>query len=290
MTEEQRYVVVTGASTGIGRATTKAAVEHGLRVFGSVRKQADADSLRDEFGDDVTPLLFDVTDPEAIARGVQAAKEVLGGRSLAGLVNNAGVATAGPLMELPLDELRQQFEINVFGLLGVTQAWLPLLGAHRDHSGPAGRVVNISSVAGRIVAPFVAAYAASKHAVEALSDGLRRELMLYGIDVIVVQPGAIKTPIWDKAEALDIDKYSGSDYADIMTRFQKFMVDKGRKGLDPTRVANTVVRALTIANPRSRYPVPDEPWMGWRLPRMLPDRWVDRGIAKQVGLTPSEST
>ncbi|MCH9684811.1 MAG: SDR family oxidoreductase [Deltaproteobacteria bacterium] len=286
MTEQRRWAVVTGASTGIGRATTKALVEHGLGVFGSVRKQADADSLSDEFGDQVVPLSFDVTDPEAIAEAVKAVHEVVGDQPLAGLVNNAGVAMAGPLMHIPMEELRQQFEVNVFGLMAVTQAFLPALGARRGSKGVPGRVVNVSSVAGRITAPFLGAYAASKHAVEALSDALRRELLIYGIDVIVIQPGAIKTPIWDKAEALDLADADDTDYATILPGFQKMMLHQGRNGLEASRVGNTVVQALTTASPRTRYPIPDQPWVGWRIPRLMPDRWVDRAIAKQVGLRP----
>jgi len=284
MSGDRRSVVVTGASTGIGRATAKALVEQGLRVFGSVRKQADAASLREEFGGEVQPLLFDVTDGEAIAEAVSTVQEALGDTTLAGLVNNAGVALPGAMMHQPIDELRRVFEINVFGLVAVTQAFLPLLGARRDPAGPPGRVVNISSVSGRLSVPFLGAYAASKHAVEALSDALRRELMIYGIDVIVVQPGAIETPIWDKAEVLDLGPYAHTDYAPILRNFQQLIVTQGRRGLPASRVGEVVTQALTTARPRARYPIPDQPWMGWRIPRLLPDRVLDRALAQRLGL------
>ncbi|MEM7159108.1 MAG: SDR family oxidoreductase [Myxococcota bacterium] len=277
---------MTGASTGIGRATAEALVEHGFHVFGSVRKQADGESLREQLGDAVTPLHFDVTDAEAIAAAVPVVQEYVGDDTLVGLVNNAGVAIGGALMHMPDDELRRQFDINVFGLMAVTRAFLPLLGARRPCPGPPGRIVNISSVAGRISAPFVGAYSASKHAVEALSDSLRRELMIYGVDVVVIQPGAIKTPIWDKAEAEDTSRYADTHYAEIAARFQEFALQKGRNGLETSRVSGTIVRALTVRRPKTRYPIPDEPWMGWRLPLMLPERWIDQAIAKQLGLTP----
>lgn len=288
MSDRRRAVVVTGASTGIGRAAAEALVAQGFHVFGSVRKPADGQSLREQLGEHVTPLQFDVTDAEAIAAAVPVVQEFVGDDTLAGLVNNAGVAIGGALMHQPTAELRQQFDINVFGLMEVTRAFLPLLGARRPTPRSPGRIVNISSVGGRIAAPFIGAYSASKHAVEALSDALRRELMIYGVDVIVIQPGAIKTPIWDKAEAEDTAQYAGTDYAEIAGRFQEFMVHKGRNGLEPSRVSSTIVRALTTSRPKTRYPIPDEPWMGWRLPRILPDRMIDRAIAKQLGLTPPD--
>jgi len=288
MNDRRRAVVVTGASSGIGRACAKALVEHGFRVFGSVRKPADGDALRDELGDGLTPLCFDVTDAKAIADAVETVREELGDTTLAGLVNNAGVAVPGPIMHLPIDELRQQFEINVFGLVAVTQAFGPLLGARHDAPGPPGRIVNISSVSGRLVVPFLGAYAGSKHAVEAISDAMRRELLPYGVDVIVVEPGAVKTPIWDKAEAEDVSQYADTDYAEILRKFQEVMVEQGRNGLETSVVTRVVLEALTSARPRTRYPIPNQTWMGWRIPRVMPDRWIDRKIAKQLGLEPPD--
>lgn len=276
--------MVTGASTGIGRAAAKALVQEGFRVFGSVRKPQDAESLTDEFGGEVVPLRFDVTDAQGITNAASYVEQALEGTTLAGLVNNAGIALAGSLMHQPIDELRQQFEVNVFGLMAVTQAFLPLLGARRDAPGPPGRVVNISSVGGRIAFPFVGAYSASKHAIEALSDALRRELMIYGVDVIVVEPGAIKTPIWDKAEGIDTSRYEETDYVGIIQKFKKLMLHQGRNGLQASRVGEVIASAITSARPKARYAIPDQPWIGWRLPRILPDRWIDKAVAKQVGL------
>jgi len=281
---ERRSVVVTGASTGIGRAAAKALVQQGLRVFGSVRKPEDAQSLTDEFGGEVVPLRFDVTEPESISNAASYVEQALEGTTLAGLVNNAGIALAGSLMHQPIDDLRQQFEVNVFGLMAVTQAFLPLLGARRDPPGPPGRVVNLSSVGGRIAYPFMGAYSASKHALEALSDSLRRELMIYGVDVIVVEPGAVKTPIWEKAEDIDISRYEGTDYAQIIQKFKKMMLAQGRAGLQPSRVGEVIADAITTARPKARYAIPDQPWIGWRIPRLLPDRWIDKAVAQQVGL------
>jgi len=192
-----RAVVVTGASSGIGRAAVAAAVRAGAHVFPSVRKEADADSLRQEFGAAVTPLLFDVADEAGVRAGAAQVSEALGSRRLFGLVNNAGIAVPGPLLHLDTDELRRQFEVNFFGVHNVTRAFADLLGADDQRSGKPGRIVMISSVGGQNGAPFVGPYAASKFAMEGYSQSLRRELMLYGIDVIVIGPGAIATPIWD---------------------------------------------------------------------------------------------
>ena len=164
----------------------------------------DADRLSKEFGDAYKPLIFDVTDPAAIAKAVVEVRTALGNGRLSGLVNNAGVAVTGPLLELPLAEFRRQIEVNLVSVLAVTQAFFPLLRKAADDGGRPARIVNISSVAGRFAAPFLGPYAASKHGVEGLSDSLRRECMLYGVDVVVIDPASVATPIWDKGEDCDL--------------------------------------------------------------------------------------
>ena len=193
---------MTGASTGIGRGIAEALVHRGFRVFGSVRKQADAAALEAALGEAFTPLLMDVTDAPAVARAADAEVR-LGPARLAGLVNNAGVSLVGPLLHQPLEEFRTQLEVNLVAPLRVIQAFAPLLGAQGGREGPPGRIVNISSVGGKMAAPYLGMYAATKHGLEGLSESLRRELMLYGIDVIVVEPGYTNTPILDKAESED---------------------------------------------------------------------------------------
>jgi NAD(P)-dependent dehydrogenase (short-subunit alcohol dehydrogenase family) len=200
-------VVITGASTGIGFATAKLLLERGFRVFGSVRKQADADRLKGEFGGNFTPLLFDVTDEAAVLAAAREVRAALNGETLAGLVNNAGIAVAGPVLELSADQFRHQMEVNVMGPIIATQAFGPLLGSDPSLRGPKGRIVMISSVAGKNGNPLMSAYAASKFAIEGLSESLRREMVLFGIDVIIVAPGAVKTPIWGKADDIDVSTY-----------------------------------------------------------------------------------
>jgi len=188
-----KSIVVTGASTGIGKSTAKVLLDHGFMVFGSVRKEADGAGLRAEFGENFSPLIFDVTDEDAIRAGAASVADALGQNTLAGLVNNAGIAVAGPLEHVPIEQFRYQIEVNVLGVFSVTQAFLPLLGTDRTRQGTPGRIVNISSVAGKMAAPFIGPYAASKHALEGMSASLRRELMIYGIDVVIIGPGAVAT-------------------------------------------------------------------------------------------------
>ncbi|HVE05113.1 MAG TPA: SDR family NAD(P)-dependent oxidoreductase, partial [Rhizomicrobium sp.] len=185
-----KSVVVTGSSTGIGWGIAKVLIAKGFRVFGSVRKAEDGERLRKEFGANFVPLYFDVTDAAAVAKGADQVAGALGGEMLFGLVNNAGIAVAGPLLYLKIDEFRHQIDVNLTGQLIVTQAFAPLLGADRSRKGEPGRIVMISSVGGKNASPFVGPYSASKFGLEGLSESLRRELMLFGIDVIIVAPGS----------------------------------------------------------------------------------------------------
>ena len=284
---DKRSVVVTGASTGIGWGTVKVLIGRGFEVFGGVRKQSDADRLKKEFGNAFTPLLMDVTDSAAVARGADKVGAALGQRRLAGLVNNAGIAVPGPLLHLPLAEFRRQLEVNLIAPLGLVQAFAPLLGTDKGRRGAPGRIVNISSVGGKVGAPFLGAYAASKHGLEGMSESMRRELLLYGIDVIVVGPGAVVTQIWDKAEAEEYGPYRATDYGTILDRFAKYFIAQGRKGLAPEAVGEVVYQALTAAKPRVRYAVLAKKFQDWTLPRLLPKRMVDRFIGRQTGLLAS---
>ncbi len=279
-----KYVVITGASTGIGYDGARYLIEKGWHVFGSVRKQTDADRVQAELGGSFTPLLFDVTDEAAIKTAAQQVTETVGDSGLWGLVNNAGIAVPGPLMHLSLDEFRYQLEVNLVGQLAVTQAFLPLLGARKDAPHPPGRIVNISSVSGRIGYPFLGPYAASKHALEAFSDSLRRELMIYRVDVIVIQPASIKTPIWDKAGELDAAQFADTDYADIVGPIQKTFVEQGNAGIPVEEVSKTIWQALSKDKPKSRYAIVRQRLTGWLLPRWLPDRILDNIMADRMGI------
>ena len=279
-------VVITGASTGIGWATAKLLLDRGFRVFGSVRKQADADRLKSEFGANFTPLLFDVTNEAAVLAAAREVRAALGGETLFGLVNNAGIAVAGPVLELAADEFRRQMDVNVIGPIIATQAFGPLLGSDPSLKGPRGRIVMISSVAGKNGNPLMSAYSASKHAIEGLSESLRREMMLFGIDVIIIAPGAVKTPIWSKAEEVDISAYKNSPFFPALERIRKFMLHLGETGLPAEKIAERIADALTSASPKVRYQITPDP-MRHLITAVLPKRMVDKIIARRLGLLPS---
>jgi NAD(P)-dependent dehydrogenase (short-subunit alcohol dehydrogenase family) len=278
-------VVITGASTGIGWATAKLLLDRGYRVFGSVRKQADAVRLKTEFGANFIPLLFDVTDEAAVLAAAREVRAALDGATLAGLVNNAGVAVAGPLLEVAAGEFRRQMNVNVIGPIIAVQAFAPLLGADPSLKGRRGRIVMISSVAGRNGNPLASAYSASKHAIEGLSESLRREMMLFGIDVVIIAPGAVKTPIWSKGEEVDISTYRNSPYLPVLEKVRKFTQHLSEIGLPPERIAEAIAEALTVANPRVRYQITPDP-MRHLITAILPKRMVDRIIGKRLGLLP----
>jgi NAD(P)-dependent dehydrogenase (short-subunit alcohol dehydrogenase family) len=281
-------VVITGASTGIGWATARLLLARGFCVFGSVRQQADADRLSREFGANFVPLLFDVTDEAAVLAAAREVRAALGGQTLTGLVNNAGIAVAGPVLELSADQFRRQMDVNVIGPIIATQAFGPLLGSDSSLKGPRGRIVMLSSVAGKSGNPLMSAYSASKFAIEGLSESLRREMMLFGIDVIIIAPGAVKTPIWGKAEEVDVSAYRNSPFFPALERIRKFMLQLGENGLPPERIAEAIADVLTSARPKVRYQITPDP-MRHLLTAILPKRMVDGIIAKRLGLLPPPS-
>ena len=282
-----KSIVITGVSTGIGWGAAKVAIGQGFRVFGSVRKSVDAERLSAEFGPNFTPLIFDVTDEAAVAAAASQVRRALGGETLFGLVNNAGVAVAGPLLNLPIEEFRQQIEINLTGVVIVTQAFGPLLGADADLKGPPGRIVNISSVGGKNATPFLGPYSASKFALEGLSESLRRELLLFGIDVIIVAPGAVATAIWGKAEQVDVTPYKNSPFAPALDRIRAYMLSNGGKGLKPEVLGQAILHALTTPKPKVRYTVAPDPFANF-IQTHLPKRMVDGMIGSRLGLTPAK--
>ncbi|QUS39030.1 SDR family oxidoreductase [Tardiphaga alba] len=280
-----RSVVVTGVSTGIGYATAKLLLARGFRIFGSVRKRVDAERLQAEFGAHFTPLLFDVTDEAAVRAAADQVRATLNEETLAGLVNNAGVVVPGALLDLDVSEFRTQMEINVMGPVIATKAFLPLLGADTMLNGAPGRIVMMSSVSGQFGNPLLSPYSASKFALEGLSESLRRELMLFGIDVITIAPGPVRTPIWDKAEALDIARFANSPYLPTLTKLRGMLAQMAERGLPPERIAALVHRALTDAKPRARVVASPEPIQTF-IAGLLPRRWADRLVAGQLGLSP----
>ncbi len=276
-------VVVTGVSTGIGLGTTKVLIANDFRVFGSVRKQADADRLQKEFGDRYVPLIMDITDADAVRRASEMVGTMIGSNRLAGLVNNAGIVVSGPLLHLRPSEYSRQLEANMIGPLMVTQAFAPLLGTDNKRTGPTGRIVNISSSAAKIPLPLLGAYTASKWGLEGMSDALRRELMLFDIDLVIIEPGTVNTAMYDKGEIEDLSEFKSTPYWEAIKNFQKYIVKEGRNGLPPERLGEAVYVALTATKPKARYAVVPQRFKNWTLPRLLPTRMLDAAIAKQMG-------
>lgn len=281
---DARAVVVTGGSSGIGRASVSRLVQEGVHVFATGLTVAESESLAAEFGDRITPLVVDVTDESSVLAAAQRVDTWLAGRTLFGLVNNAGMAIGGPLAHLETKELRLQMETNYLGVHTVTRAFLGMLGVDRARTGEPGRLVMMSSTSGRDAAPFMGPYVASKHALEGYSQSLRRELMLHGIKVIVIAPGLIATPIWDKAEDEGHDRFADTPYAAADKAMSMYLVAHGRRGLPPSAVASAVWTALSAPNPRQRVTVMRRKFMEYTLPRLFPDAVMDGLIAKMFGL------
>ncbi|MDV2991514.1 MAG: hypothetical protein N4J56_001168 [Chroococcidiopsis sp. SAG 2025] len=279
-----KSIVITGVSTGIGFGAAKEFVTHGYHVFGSVRREADATRLQADLGDNFTPLIFDITDSKAVRSAACQVETILGDRNLSGLINNAGMATSGTLMHQPLEEIRLQFEVNVIAQIAVTQAFLPLLGARANNNDKQpGRIINISSVVGKLAVPFLGAYVGSKHAFEGISHSLRRELQLYGIDVIIIAPGAVSTAIWDKESAQDVSKYLTTDYAESVTTFQKHFVQQGKKGYPPEVFGKFIRKVFETPKPKTKYAIVPNLLLDWIIPNTLPARWLDRIIGRKLG-------
>ncbi|CAA9586383.1 MAG: Short-chain dehydrogenase/reductase SDR [uncultured Thermomicrobiales bacterium] len=278
-------VIVTGASTGIGEATAAHLQSLGFSVLAGVRSEADAERVAAHGLERMSPLMLDVTDAESIAAAAQTVGQDLGAIGLAGLVNNAGIAVSAPLEFVPIEDLRMQLEVNVIGQVAVTQAFLPLLRVAQ------GRIVNMGSIGGRVALPLVGAYAASKFALEAITDTLRRELHHQGVEVVVIEPGGIKTPIWEKGNAV-ADRIASNAPPAVEPLYGK-LIDAMRlatarietdTGLPPVAVAEVVGTALTVPRPRTRYVVGRDARLRAVAARVLPDRVFDWLVYRALGL------
>lgn len=268
-------ILVTGASTGIGEACVLHLASLGHRVFAGVRKEVDGERLRDLGGTQVLPVMLDVTDQAAVAAAAAFVERELGTVRLAGVVNNAGVARGGPLEFLPLDEWREQLEVNVVGQVAVTQAFLPLVRAGH------GRVVFIGSIGGRVAQPLMGPYNASKFAIEGIAESFRHEVEPFGIKVVLVEPGAVNTPIWGKGQQTmarlvdDAPPEMVEQYEPMMKRLSAALEKNDGGGVDPIVVAKVVERALFAGHPRPRYLVGPDAKVAGHLMRFVPDRLRD---------------
>jgi NAD(P)-dependent dehydrogenase (short-subunit alcohol dehydrogenase family) len=275
-------VVVTGASTGIGRATALLLDSEGYRVFAGVRKEADARELAKDGSDRLTPVTIDVTDAGQVESARQEIADAVGEAGLVGLVNNAGVGGGGPIEFMPLDELRDTLEVNLIGQVAVTQAFIPLVRKAK------GTIVFIASIGGRVASPFMSPYNTSKFAIEALGESLRHELRPWGIDVAVVEPGSIDTQIWSKGNEQLRDQVGEMPedarrlYGRQITRFGEVLNETASRGIPPDKVAEVVHKAIASENPRHRYLVGTDAKIGARLKGTLPDRTFSKLAARQM--------
>ena len=278
----ERTVVVTGASTGIGEACALRLDAQGWRVFAGVRREQDGQALQRKASERMAPILLDVGDAASIAAAAENVAAAVRAAGLTGLVNNAGIAVAAPLEFLPIPELRRQLEVNVIGQVAVTQAFLPLIRQGR------GRIVNIGSISGRIAAPFVGAYSASKFAMEALTDTLRVELRPWGLHVALVEPGGIATPIWERSiaaadETLKLLPPQAMEYyGAAIPAVRAAAARTAKTGTPPVEVAKAVEHALSAARPKTRYLVGRGVRFRAAVIARLPDRLRDALIARQL--------
>jgi len=277
-------IVITGASTGIGRACALHLDGLGFRVFAGIRNEKDGKALKEGSAGRITPLLIEVTDSASVAAAADRVAKAVGSAGLSGLVNNAGIAVGGPLEFLPLPEIRKQFEVNVFGQIAVTQAFLPLLRPAR------GRIVNMSSIAGRVAFPYIGPYSASKYALEAITDALRIELLPWGISVSVIEPGDVATPIWKKSLAVaqktsqSFPSQAVNLYGPALEAVTVAAEKAAAAAIDPVHVVRAVEHALTAVDPKTRYLVGPGVRLRAILKKVLPDRLFDQLIVRSIGL------
>jgi short-subunit dehydrogenase len=278
----QKVVLVTGASTGIGFDAVRILTENNFVVVATVRKEKDKESLEKKFGSKVKVVILDVQNFSEVEKLPAKLKE-FGFTELHGLVNNAGVALSGPFAYQKFSEVSDIININVLSLMKVTQVLLPMLGMETEAKG---RIINVSSIAGKTSTPFLATYAASKHAVEGFSDGLRQEVAIRGLKVIIVGPGSIKTPIWEKGFEKLPNYYEDTIYKKPFEIFMKIARKQVERALPVSEVSDCILHAMTAENPKLRYtPIPQK-WMNWWLPMVIPKKYFDKVVVKTLKLNP----
>ena len=280
-------VVITGVSSGIGLSAAQILCNSGYRVYGSVRKEKDAQILIDQYPKQFKPLIFDVRDEAAIKEASDFVKNDLSDKDrLVGLVNNSGIALGGPFKHLNTDIFRKQLEVNVLGVVSVTLNFLELLGAYRGSKNQ-GKIIMISSVSGHRAYPYMSPYSASKFALEGMSDSLRRELMMYGIDVVLIEPGPVQSEIWNKAPKKDDNPFIGTDFEESLKTFYEEVIEKAQDPLPADIIGNAIKEIIENSNPKTRYVYTKNKFKEYTLPGILPDRTLDRIMAKRLKIKKS---
>jgi len=285
-----RTVLITGVSTGIGKSIAIKLLENNFYVIGSVRKSEDAKELETLFKDKFKSIILDVTDKDAIYNSVATVKEFLKKNKsyLCSVINNAGIAVGGPLRYLDIEIYKKQFDVNLFGLINVTKAFLDLLIESNNYPLK-NKIINIGSISGKRSYPFVGPYTASKFALEGLTDSLRRELLIHDVDVILIEPGPIKTAIWDKVPDIEDNPFLKTEYGNSLRKFAQTYIEMGNKGLNPNIIGDRALKILQTNKPKTRYVITPNKLMNYLIPGFLPDRWVDKILSKVLNLSNKKS-
>lgn len=276
-----KYIFITGVSTGIGYEAMKILINHGCHVIGTVRYEEDAIRLKTTFGENCTILLFDVRDQNKMDMEMKLIKPLLHKHGLSCLINNAGMAVPGPLQYLSEEDFEMQLDVNVKSVRRITNALLPYLGTDKNNFVKPGKIINISSISGLFNAPFNGAYCISKHALESMTDIYRRELAMFGIQVIAIEPGPIKTEIWRKNLG-SLDKFQHTEYGEILLSANKMIENAERSALDVEVISKLILEIYQSPKPKTRYLVHRKKFMFRILSSWLPDRWADRLVAKAI--------
>jgi NAD(P)-dependent dehydrogenase (short-subunit alcohol dehydrogenase family) len=279
-----KSAVVTGAASGMGAAISRAFTCNGVRVFGGVRRAEDGVKMRERLGELFVPVLLDVTDAAQVERVAAEVGAAIGRDRLFALVNNAGISIPGPLVHQSTKEFEAHLDVNLLGPTRMARAFLPLLGTDPARTGRPGRIINITSMAGKLGVPLFSAYTASKFGVEGFSEALRLELMPFGIDVVVVAPGSVESSIWDKADALDQKRYDATPWRSIFHSVSTQLRDERPRALPADAIGRKVYAAAFAARPRRRYTVARGAWWMWPLIRIMPQGMLERVLAAKVGI------
>ena len=277
----KKSILITGVSSGIGHGTLSYFVKKGFHVYGSVRNSKDANKLKKIFRENFTPLIFDVTKEAQVKKAASIVKKDLKNSNLLALVNNAGVAISGPILLQKVKDFEKQININLNGAFRVLKFFAPLCGAEKNNNSKKGVIFNISSISGKIGMPGVGAYTASKFGLEGLSHSLRRELIRYGVDVVIIGPGPIKSEIFDKIDKKFLETLKKSDYAKVAKNIPKRMKNAKKIAFPPEEVGKLIFNALHDPNRKTRYTMTPNKLMYWTLPMLITDRMLDKMVTKR---------
>ena len=277
----KKSILITGVSSGIGHGTLSYFVKKGFHVYGSVRNSKDANKLKKIFRENFTPLIFDVTKEAQVKKAASFVKKDLKNSNLLALVNNAGVAISGPILLQKVKDFEKQININLNGAFRVLKFFAPLCGAEKNNNSKKGVIFNISSISGKIGMPGVGAYTASKFGLEGLSHSLRRELIRYGVDVVIIGPGPIKSEIFDKIDKKFLETLKKSDYAKVAKNIPKRMKNAKKIAFPAEEVGKLIFNALHDPNRKTRYTITPNKLMYWTLPMLITDRMLDKMVTKR---------